>query len=463
MEDCPTSAHARCDVTVVRCCVVRRALFLSAFLGVVASASADDLSSACRDQWHQWRGPLANGTAPHGDPPVQWSETTNIQWKVEIPGESSATPIVWGDQVFVLAAVRTDRTGPSLPKPEQEPPGGYKTDRPTNYYRFEVVALDRRTGQTLWRRTATETVPHEGRHDTNTYASASPSTDGRRLYVSFGSQGVYCYDLQGNLQWKRDLGRMVTRSGWGEGSSPTLYGDSLVINWDHEGQSFLIVLDAGTGQTRWQVDRDEVSSWATPLVTPYGGRTQIVVNASKRVRAYDLDTGQVLWQCGGQSLNVVPSPVRFEDLVIAMSGYKGTAAYAMPLNSTGDITDTERIAWRHKVNTPYIPSPLLVGDRLYFTKWFSPILTCLDARTGEVRMEAQRLPDLKNLYASPVAAAGRIYFVSREGVVLVLKEQPKIEVLGTSRLDDGFDASPAIVGRQMFLRGKRHVYCIAPQ
>ena len=183
---------------------------------------------------------------------------------------------------------------------------------------------------------------------------------------------------------------MVTRFGWGEGASPTLYGDSLVVNWDHEGRSFLTALDTKTGKTRWKVDRDEVSSWATPLVTPYHGGVQIVVNATKRTRGYDLATGKVLWQCGGQSLNVIPSPVRFDDTAIAMSGFQGTAAYAIPLGSSGDITGTDKIAWHYKTATPYVPSPLVVGDRLYFTKWFSPILTCLDARTGKVLMEAQR-------------------------------------------------------------------------
>jgi len=237
----------------------------------------------------------------------------------------------------------------------------------------------------------------------------------------------------------------------------------LVVNWDHEGQSFLTVLDTKTGNARWKVNRDEVSSWATPLVTPYGNGVQVIVNASKRTRAYELASGRVLWQCGGQSLNVVPSPVRCGDLAIAMSGFGKTAAYAIPLRSTGDITGTERIAWQYRINTPYVPSPLLVGERLYFTKWFSAILTCLDARTGKVLAEAQRLPGLRNLYASPVAAGGRIYFVSREGAGLVIREQPKLEVLGTGQLDDGFDASPAIVGRQMFLRGKKYLYCIAAE
>jgi outer membrane protein assembly factor BamB len=448
-------------LVTIRRSLVPLALIVPAILTVGTSVSAADFPAASQHQWHQWRGPLATGVAPHGDPPVEWSETKNVHWKVPIPGEGSATPIVWGDQVFVVTAVRTDRTLDTLSKPDQEPPGGYKTERPKNFYRFEVLAVDRRTGRTLWRRTATEAVPHEGRHDTNTYASGSPSTDGQRLYVFFGSQGTYCYDLQGNLLWKRDLGRMVTRFGWGEGASSTLYGDSLVVNWDHEGRSFLTVLDAQTGQTRWKVDRDEVSSWATPLVTPYQGGVQIVVNASNRVRGYDLATGKLLWQCGGQSLNVIPTPVRFGDTVIAMSGFGSTAAYAIPLDSTGDITGSDHVAWHYKINTPYVPSPLLVGDRLYFTKWFSPILTCLDARTGKVLMEAQRLPGLKNLYASPVAAAGRIYFVGREGGGLVIREQPQFEILATNRLDDHFDASPAIVGRQMFLRGKSHLYCIS--
>jgi outer membrane protein assembly factor BamB len=382
---------------------------------------------------------------------------------VRIPGEGSATPIVWGDQVFVVTAIRTERTVDVLPKPQHEPPGGYKTERPRNYYRFEILSLDRHTGKTRWQRTATETVPHEGRHATNSYASASPSTDGQRLYVFFGSRGIYCYDLHGGLQWKRDLGQMVTRFGWGEGASPALYADSLVVNWDHEGRSFLTVLDARTGQTRWKVDRAEVSSWATPLVTPHEGGAQIIVNASRRTTAYDLVSGKVLWQCGGQTVNVIPSPVRIGDLAIAMSGFQGTAAYAIPLGSAGDITGTDRIAWHYKTATPYVPSPLLLGERLYFTKWISPILTCLNARTGKVLMEARRLPGLMSLYASPVAANGKIYFVSREGAGLVIKDHPRLEVLGKNHLDDGFDASPAIVGRQLFLRGKEHLYCISEE
>jgi outer membrane protein assembly factor BamB len=444
---------------------MQHTLTIPAFFALLATVSAADFSAECQQQWHQWRGPLANGTAPHGDPPVKWSETSHLQWKAPIPGEGSASPIVWRDQVFLVTAIRTDRAVDVLPKLAQEPPGGYKTERPKNFYRFEVLCLDRTTGKIRWQRTATESLPHEGRHRTNTYASASPTTDGQRLYVSFGSRGIYCYDLQGDLQWKRDLGQMITRMGWGEGASPTLHGNSLVVNWDQEGQSFLTVLDAKTGKPRWKVERDEATSWATPLVVERNGRAQLVVNATRRTISYDLESGKVLWQCGGQTTNVIPCPVQFDDLVIAMSGYQGNtaAAYAIPLSSSGDITDTNQIAWHYHSGTPYVPSPLLLGERLYFTKGNMAILTSLSAKTGKVLLEAERLPGLKNLYASPVGAQGRVYVASREGVTLVLKDQPKLEVLAENHLDEGFDASPAVVGRQLFLRGTEHLYCIAEE
>ena len=443
---------------------LRRALVVSvAFWAAVVAAAANDFADQSQHQWHQWRGPLANGTAPHGDPPITWSEGQNIRWKARLPGEGSATPIIWEDQVFVATAVPTERTVAALPEIRQEPPGGYRTQRPKNLYRFEVLSLDRHTGELLWRSTAIEALPHEGRHSTNTYASASPITDGHRLYVSFGSQGIFCFDLEGNLQWSRQLGQMITRSGWGEGASPALYGDSLVVNWDHEGQSFLVVLDARTGETRWRVERDEVSNWSTPLVVPREDVTQVIVNATRRTTAYDLATGGILWECGGQTTNVIPSPVLLEDLVIVMSGFQGTLACAIPLSATGDITGTDDIVWRHTGQTPYVPSPLLVGERLYFTGVNSAILTCLDARTGRVVTEPRRLPGLRTLYASPVAAQGRVYLVSREGVALVIKDQAGWEVLATNRLDEGFDASPAIVGRQLFLRGNQSLYCIAEE
>jgi outer membrane protein assembly factor BamB len=363
--------------------------------------------------------------------------------------------------VFVVTAAESERTVDQLPAPKMEPPGGYRTRRPRHYYQFRVYCIDRKTGKILWQRVAVECVPHEGHHGNNTYASGSPTTDGKRLYVTFGSYGLFCYDLDGNQIWQRDLGDMVTRFGWGEGASPTVYGDALAVNWDHEGSSAVHVLDAGTGQTRWQAKRDEETTWGTPLIVTYRGTEQLILNATRRVTSYDLNSGDVIWECGGQTAVPIPSPVVLGDMVICMTGYRRSAAYAIGLDAKGDITNTDRIRWHHNRNTPYVPSPLLYGDRLYFTKVNQAVLSCLDARTGKPLMEGVRLPNMREIYASSLGAAGRIYFVGRDGTTVVIKNQAKLEVLAVNRLDDPIDASPAATGRELFLRSKGRLYCIA--
>lgn len=414
--------------------------------------------------WHQWRGPLAEGVAPQGNPPVEWSETKNVKWKVPVPGEGHATPIVWEGQVFVLSAVMTDRAVDKLEPPKMEPPGGYKTRRPMNFYQFTVHCFDRGTGHIKWQQVACESLPHEGRHGTNTYASGSPTTDGERLYVSFGSRGIYCYDLDGNLLWQRALGDMITRLGWGEGTSPVIYQDNLIVNWDHEGASFIAILDPQTGKTKWRTERDEVTSWVTPRVVKYQGQTQLIVPATRQIVSYDLATGQELWQCGGLTTNVIPCPVVYQDLVICMSGHRGTEAVAVRLDSSGDVTDDpKQVAWRLSRDTPYVPSPLLYRDLLFFTKSNNAVLSCVDPATGTVLQAAERLPQLRNLYASPVAAAGRVYYTSREGATLVAKHQATLEVLAVNRLDEGIDASPAIAGSELFLRTSGHLYCVTEE
>lgn len=438
-----------------------RILLASLLLCSAPALGPTESADALRDKnWHQWRGPSASGVAPFGDPPVTWSPTSHIRWRVEIPGAGTATPIVWEDNVFILTAVETTRTlspPPTFPAP---PPGSPQTTPPIAYYQFLVICLDRSTGQVRWQQVASEVVPHEGHHRDHGYASASPTTDGRHLYVSFGSRGIYCYDFSGNLQWKRDLGRMHTRYGYGEGTSPVVHGDCLVVNWDHEEDSRTYVLDARTGATRWQTARDEVTSWATPLVVEHQGVVQVITNATKRTRSYDLANGQLLWECGGQTVNAIPSPVAARDVVFCMSGFRGNAARALPLNARGDLTDSDRIVWRYDRDTPYVPSPLLYGDLLYFTKSNNAILSCLDARTGKAHVAAERLPGLSNIYASPVGAADRVYITGRDGTTLVIKDAPQLEVLATNRLDEPVDASPAIVDRQILVRGTRHLYCI---
>jgi outer membrane protein assembly factor BamB len=413
--------------------------------------------------WPQFRGPLATGVSPDGDPPTEWSDTKNIRWKVALPGVGSSTPVIWGDKVFVLTAIETDRKDPSLPEPEDQPMRAFGIKFPNKIHQFVVMCLDRGTGKTLWQRTATEQVPHEGVHPDNDYASATPVTDGEHLFVPFGSRGVFCYDLDGKEIWKQDFGNFNTRNSFGEGSSPALYGDTLVTVWDHEGQSFIVAQNAKTGEVRWRKDRDEISAWATPIIIERAGKVQVIANATTRVRSYDLNTGEILWECGGQVTNVTPSPVANDKLVFCMSGYRGSALFALPLDQRGDLTDTDKIAWQLGRGTPYIPSPLLYGNRLYFTQSNEGILSCADAETGKILFDRTRLPGIRGLYASPVGAAGRVYITSRQGTTLVIRDSDQFEVLATNVLDDPMDASPAVAGKELFLRGMKYLYCIAEE
>jgi outer membrane protein assembly factor BamB len=423
---------------------------------LTGSARGDDL-----DNWPQWRGPLANGTAPKGDPPITWDASTNIKWKAELPGRGSATPIVWGDQVFVVTAIKTDRVAGANDLPKPDPKFEKKTAAPTNFFQFVVLSFDRRDGKPRWKQVANEQVPHEGHHPTHTYAAGSPTTDGKSLFVSFGSFGIYSYDLDGKPRWqRRDLGRLNTRLGWGEAVTPVVHGDSLLLNWDQEAGSALICLDTRTGKTKWKAEREEKTSWNTPLVVEHKGKWQVIVNGTNRIRGYDLENGKELWQCGGMTVNAIPSVVPGDGVVYCASGYKGSAALAISLDASGDVTDSDKVLWRYGKGTPYVPSPLLVGGRLWFTQMNDNLLTTLDAKTGKVVMDRERMPSLKTLYASPVAAAGRVYIVDREGTTLVLKQGDKLEVLATNRLGDPVDASPVVVGKQLFLRGEKYLYCI---
>jgi outer membrane protein assembly factor BamB len=419
-----------------------------ALLCLAAASSRADFAEDAQSNWHRWRGPDATGVAPHGNPPLHWDAETNIKWKIPVEGRGSASPIVWGDRIFLLTAVDTGQPGPHAS-------AGAK-----NLHQFKVLCFDRTTGERLWEKIACEAVPHEHLHETNTHASGSPTTDGKFLYVSFGSYGIYCYDLDGNLKWQRDLGDMHTRNEFGEGVSPTIHGDTLIVNWDQESDSFITALDAATGEDKWKQPRDEVTSWNTPIVVTEGGRTQVVVNGTTRSRGYDIATGEVIWECGGQTTNAIASPVVFDNLAICMSGFRGNAVFAIPLDATGDITGTDKVAWHWNKAGPYVPSPILYDDRVYFHKSSNAIVSCLNARTGEPTIDQKRVPGLGDSYASPVGAAGRIYFTSRNGTTVVIRHADELEVLATNELGEPVDASPAIVGNDIFIRSDKHLYCI---
>ena len=310
---------------------------------------------------------------------------------------------------------------------------------------------------------ATEKVPHEGAHNDNDFASASPLTDGKHLWCWFGSAGFFCFDLQGDLIWQRSLGEIKVGSSLGEGGSPVLEDGKIVVVRDHSGQSTIEVLDAASGQTVWKRDRQEGNAWATPRIVKHSGKKQVITAASNAIRSYDLDTGKVIWQCSGLSGNVIPCPVVHGDNVICMSGYQGYAALSIPLSLEGDVTESERISWTKERATPYIPSPVLYDGLLFYNQSNQGIVTCLDAATGEEMFGPSRLGQLGNLYASPVGANGHVYFCGRDGAVVVIKRSRELEIVATNRLDDRFDASPAIVGDQIFLRGAKSLYCISEQ
>jgi outer membrane protein assembly factor BamB len=402
--------------------------------------------------WPQWRGPVSTGEAPGADPPLTWSETDNVKWKTAIPGEGDSTPIVWGNRVFLLAAIPTGSNAAAPAAPEA----------PTEIYQFAVLCVDRDNGKILWQKAARQEAPHEGRQENNTFASASPVTDGKRLLAFFGSRGLHCYDFDGNLKWEKDFGKMKTKMGFGEGASPALSGDKVVINWDQEGVDFIAALDTASGRELWQTPRDEGTGWSTPLIVPVNGQMQVVVNATKKVRAYDLATGKELWSCAGQTVNAIPSPVATGGIVYLTSGFRGSALQAVRLGREGDLTGTDAIVWSHSRNTPYVPSPLLTDNSLYLISGNDAIVSCFDAASGQAYFEHERLEGIHGVYASPVAARDRVYILGREGVCVVLKQGPKPEVLAVNKVaDDHTDASLALTGKDLFLRTRHSLYCMA--
>jgi len=481
---------------------------IALLVGGVAAANFANAGTA-EQNWGQWRGPRADGTSPNADPPTEWSESKNVKWKFKLSGEGNGTPIIWDNLVFIQSAIPVAKKpeanlnlniAPQFAGLQQQPPpagadgqqprrrpggpggqgqpggpgggqGGQGGGRrggfggggpPTTPFQFTVIAIDRVTGNVVWQKMLREELPHEGHHPDGSFASGSPATDGEHVFAYYGSRGLYCLDLKGNVKWQKDLGKMRSANGFGEGSSPALRGNTLVVNWDHEDEDFIAAFDKVTGKELWKQKRDEPTTWGTPLIVQHGGVAQVIVNASRKVRSYDLTSGKEIWSVGPLTANVIPSPVAGNGMVYSMSGFRGNALFAVKLGKTGELAGTDAIAWTYNKSTPYVPSPLLYDDRLYFYANNNAILTVLDAKSGQPLINAERLTGIANVYASPVGAAGRVYLVGRDGGALVLKKSDKVEVLATNKLDDRFDASPAVVGREMFLRGKQNLYCIAP-
>jgi outer membrane protein assembly factor BamB len=404
--------------------------------------------------WPQWRGPYATGVSRTADPPTEWSETKNVRWKVELPGRGAGTPVIWGDRLFVLSAVPEVANGDA----SHEPRGGSARVP----HKFVVMAIDRKTGRTIWQQTAYEHTPHEGSHPQwGTWSSSSAITDGQRVYAFFDSFGLYAYDMDGKPLWQKQLGAKRMRMEFGEGQTPVLYGDRLVVQWDHQGPSFIAAFDKTTGAELWRTPREEIDTWSTPLVVEVNGRAQVVTTAMRKVRGYDLETGKVVWEGPGLTMNPIPSSVYEDGIAILMSGFQGNRLRAIKLAAaSGDITGSGAQVWELNHDTPYVPSPLLYDGIVYFLKTNSGLLSAYDARTGTPHYQLQRLDGVPNVFASPVGAKGRVYLTGQEGTTLVIRQGPVYEVIAKNTLDDGFNASPALVDGEIYLRGFKFLYSI---
>ena len=336
--------------------------------------------------------------------------------------------------------------------------GGMNNPKPTALYTFHVLCLDRQSGNTIWDTKVTQAIPHEGGHRTNTYASASPVTDGRHIWCHFGSQGIWCLDRDGKVVWQLDLGKMVTRNQFGEGASVAVHKDVVIIPWDQEGESFILVVQADTGKELWRKSRDEVTTWATPMVVEHNGSTQVVTNGTT-IRSYDLQSGDLLWECGGQTTNPIAVPLIYGDSAICMTGHRGFSIQSIALSAKGDVGSSKFLRWKRNDSAPYIASPTLVDDTIYLVKGNSGILSSVKGDDGTSVIDSVRLPQIDQMYASLITAKGHIYACGRNGEVVVFRHGDRYDQVHQVNLGEPIDATPAISGNMLIIRGHQHLYC----
>lgn len=412
--------------------------------------------------WPQWRGSDGSGISSEKGLPGEWSESKNIHWKTAIPGRGHSSPIVWGNRVFLTTsiegpivpgaeAVRHIRRGEEYRHPDSE--------GADHSYALKLLCLDVETGKLIWERVVYEGTVYDNRHKKNTYASTTPATDGKYIYLSFEAEGLYCYDSNGKQIWKNSLGK-IAKGGMGPGTSPVLYENLVILQCDQEygESSFIAAVDKKSGKEVWRVPRTHRRSWATPLLVKTGQRTELVASGAESVIAYDPATGKELWRAPGVVSNPIPSPVAANDLVFVSAGSEAKRAYAIRLGGAGDLKNTSNIVWTYDKGTAYVPSPILYGDSLYLLT-DAGALTCLEATTGKVIYQA-RLPVAAKFTASPVAFEGKILIVSEDGDGFILRAGSTPDVLSVNSLGEPVYASPAIGGGKILLRGANNLYCI---
>jgi len=441
-----------------------KTLLLPCFMLILISATSINAqeSSKYLKNWPQWRGPLVTGEAPHGNPPLEWSEDKNVKWKIEVPGKGHSTPIVWENMLFITTAVETDE---KIEAKEAANSGGRMRGLSAeSVLDFKVMCIHKGSGKVLWETSVTKEAPMDATHNTGSWASNSAVTDGEKLYAYFGSRGLYCLDFEGNILWERDFGQMSKKMSFGEGSSPAIYGNKIVVLWDHEGDSFLYILNKNTGKDIMKIPRDERTTWSSPLIAEVNGKAQVITHGTTQIRSYDLETGDIIWTGTGMTANVIPHPMVQDGWLYLMSGFRGNASKVIDLNrAMGNTDGTEAVVWEYNKNCPYTPSPALVGNKLYFLRTNNGNLTCIDAKDGTEYYALERLEGTGTIFASPVAAKDRIYITSQSGISYVIKQGDNFEILARNVLEDGNFASPAIVGNDMFIRTFQYLYCLSEE
>lgn len=417
--------------------------------------------------WPGWRSD-GQGIWPEKNLPMKWSEDEGVKWKIALPGAGHSSPIVWENRIFVTTAVAEDPNVESFKGGVYM--GGNRNKPDESEYAYRVICIDADQGNIFWSKAVTKQNPKTSRHTKNTYASETPVTDGKYVFASFGPAGLYCVDFDGNLVWQRDLGLMRRKRGWGTGASPILFRNTIIFNCDSDDDSYIAAFDKATGDPVWRTERNEGASWGTPFLFEADDCSIVVTNASRRIRGYDAVTGKLLWECSGGSMIPVPSPVATQGLVFLSSGHSLAFLKPQPIiavrpEASGDITppggqsQSDGVAWSYSSGGAYVPSPIAFGEYLYVPQDRGS-LTCYEAKTGKAVYENQMLGTRNTITASPVAADGKIYVQTEDGECYVVKPGPEFEILAVNKLDEVFCASPAVSAGKIYLRGRKHLYCI---
>jgi outer membrane protein assembly factor BamB len=437
-----------------------RYLFLLLVLAFIAGP-------ANAQNWPGFRGTNASGVADGTHPPTTWNaeKNQNVLWRATIPGLSHASPIVWGNRVFVITAISSNPNSSFNAKDK-----GIDLANDDVKYTWRIYCLDRATGRILWDQTAYEGVPRAKRHVKATQANSTPATDGKYVVALFGSEGLSCYDVNGKLLWSKDLGVLNPglwedpTSSWGHASSPVIYRDLVIVQADGHAQSFIAAFDLKSGKQVWRVERGEITSWTTPTISAMSKRTELIANGGRYIRGYDPLTGQELWRFSDHDTQVkMQAPLVADGLIYVTGGYPpGRSMYAFKSGAVGDISlkpgqeTNDFIAWSSPKGSPYTPTPL-VYNGLFYTCADNGVLSAYDAKTGE-RVYQERLPS--SFSASPVAADGKLYLASEDGDVFVVKAGRKFELLATNPMGKALMATPALTNGMLILRAENYIYAI---